>query len=551
MAGSTIPSAILDKMRPSDFAREPYLSYFRLLEQVLVQVQEQAGVVAGELSGQSSLAGISPALLAQRDSVGYVAASSNIETKHSVIVNCMADLSVTLNPQPDDGETVYIYNNNNDVDVVSTLPTIGPDGCMGGVSMMSAFRYNLDASAWISLSLSARHIRSEKVVYTASDFDIPARSDVTYVIDGVIDMGSQSIVVGAGGLSIRGVGFGTSLLTSSENNYTLFTSDFGGSGDIELRFFGMSLSGSNSSYFGVTDSSGLSAVEAGSINFSGGASLGYIDGYRQLFCEAVGIFGLSDGLEFRSAWSGGAKFTNLIVRSFGSSGTLFKAGSGLVFNSRFYCDGNIDLPAGTSSVADFAPSNFAADDLLQMADSQITRAGAFNTQDVFYFPNTSAADLTSLWRGNAGLPNTLNGGFWLLTAEATTTIAVAGTKYKLAGTTTYSDLVHFTGAADNAYTMASSLADAFDVIGSVSINGTAGDLVTLYVRQWDDSASSYIDVIEITQEVTNYVGPDNRAQFNILTRANMSINDRIELWVSVNNTNDVYMEIGSTTRIRS
>lgn len=66
------------------------------------------------------------------------------------------------------------------------------------------------------------------VVKTASDLaDIDSTRN--YMIDGVVDMGSQSITVPTGGISISGLNGArdTAKLTSSEDNFTLFVSPDG------------------------------------------------------------------------------------------------------------------------------------------------------------------------------------------------------------------------------------------------------------------------------------------------------------------------------------
>ena len=110
MAGSTIPSAILDKMRPADFNREPFLSYFRLLEQVLIQIQGQTGVVSGETSDQTSLAGYTLYSANAIDSVDYVAVSSDYTTGGNEYVRVSNNATITLNNEPDDQEVVIVQS---------------------------------------------------------------------------------------------------------------------------------------------------------------------------------------------------------------------------------------------------------------------------------------------------------------------------------------------------------------------------------------------------------------------------------------------------------
>jgi len=63
---------------------------------------------------------------------------------------------------------------------------------------------------------------SIQLVESAEDLTGTLSSTICYFIDGIIDMGSTSISVPNGGLTIQGCGFGVSKLITSAANATLF-----------------------------------------------------------------------------------------------------------------------------------------------------------------------------------------------------------------------------------------------------------------------------------------------------------------------------------------
>ena len=554
---TNIPAAILDKMRPAELSVGKSLEYFRLLEQLLIQIQEQVGTSSGQVDGIPSTVGVIQPSVSNFGSLSnaeFVAVSSNYQTYTSEIIKCDASLTITLNPEPDGGESVYIYCGTNDVEVTISagVPVLGPSTIIGKVGMFTAYEYHVDSNQWIQKTLSSRAARGTKIVYTADDFDTPVRGDVTYFIDGTVVLGSKKLIVGPDGLSIDGLGFGRSYLISSESSYSMIESDVGGSGDIELRGTSFIASGTSSEVFNINDHDGNSAIDILGCNFISCTSLGSIDGYRQFFADIIAAFSCADGLEFIGSWAGGAKLTNALVRGAGTNFTMFKAGLGLTFSSRFFTDLNIDLPAGTtSSISDFAPSNFTKSNQFQMNAAQVTRAGSIDVEDAFYFPNISHSDIESLWRSNAGIKNTKVGGIWSTTSETATTVSSSATYYKLAGTTTYRNLIHISNTTDNAFVFDSEAQSQIDVFASLEITGTANDEISVKIRVWDDSASAYVDYAEITKPIINYPSATDRNVFTLLDEVVLDVDDRVELWVA-NNTapRNVTMTNGSLCRIR-
>ena len=119
------------------------------------------------------------------------------------------------------------------------------------------------------------------IVQQASDLSGTLDPTKEYVIDGVVDMGSQSIEVPAGGLNIRGWNFNVSKLISSANNYTMFTSPVSGSGDVLGADYAIEVTGANSQVYDLKAVDNFRAFEFERINYNNCVSLGQIDSYRQ------------------------------------------------------------------------------------------------------------------------------------------------------------------------------------------------------------------------------------------------------------------------------
>jgi len=285
---------------------------------------------------------------------------------------------------------------------------------------------------------------SNRVVVTqASDFAGTLDSTKQYFLDGIIDMGSQSIEVPAGGLNITGYTFDLSKLISSAAGYTMFTSPGGGSGNVLGMDYAIEVTGTGSQVYNLVSATGLDAFEFTRINYNDCTSLGTIDNYRQGLEIGTGRFGGKPELTLSGVWLGGYFIDTSIVRFLDDGAySLFSAGAGFVMNSRFRSNQNIDLPANASFV-DFSAANFVSPSTLQLDGCIITRGGVFDATDTNIIPNAAASDLVSEWMGNNGIDNTFVGGESTITAEVLTTIVSDGVYVDLNGTFTPSGLTHF------------------------------------------------------------------------------------------------------------
>ena len=249
-------------------------------------------------------------------------------------------------------------------------------------------------------------------VEQASDLAGPLDSTKEYFIDGIIDMGNQSIEIPAGGLNLNGYNFDISKLTSSAVGYTMFTSPIGGSGNLLGMDYAIEVTGAGSQVYDLVSVSGNEAFEFSRINYNDCSSLGVIENYRQGLESGTGRFGGQPELTLVGTWLGGFFIDTSIVRGMtDGSYSLFKAGAGFSMDSRFRSNMNLDLPA-SASFFDFTPANFTNPSTLQIEGVIVTRNGVFDSTDANITPNITEAALASNWMGNNGMPNTFEGGFY-------------------------------------------------------------------------------------------------------------------------------------------
>lgn len=272
-----------------------------------------------------------------------------------------------------------------------------------------------------------------------------------YFLDGIIDIGSNSITVPATGIQLKGYSFDVSGLTSSVDNYTMFISESIaiGSGNALGGDYLISVTGANSKVYELYDATGFNAFEFVRINYIDCTSLGDLYDYRQGLEDGTGRFGGSPSLTLHGLWRGGYRITTSIVRGLAGTMTepLFKEGTLFQMNSRFLTDINCDLPT-LAPLCNFVDTNFPNPSTIQVKGAIISRNGAFNANDSNIFPNLSASNLSCDWDGNIGIPNTFVGGTINNTAEVLTVISTQGVAVDLNGTFTTIDLQHFDSPAN-------------------------------------------------------------------------------------------------------
>lgn len=349
-------------------------------------------------------------------------------------------------------------------------------------------------------------------------------SSKLYLIDGIIDMGDQEIIVPEGGLTLRGLGFDISGLTSSEDNYCLFNKNGSYAGNLILEEMAIEVTGTNSKVFDLDNAENSGAVECVAVNFNDCTSLGELTAYRQFRIANVAFFSILDGLTFSGTWSGGALWSESIALFIGAQVTLFKRGTNLTFGGSVRCNMNFLSVDATSVFSNFLPSNILKDGEMDFLD--------FRSGNNDPLPGFSHANVKARFRDCVGLQNTYPGASYEVTTGATTTISADNTLYKMAGTTTYADEEWFSHTTDNAFVYDSELEEEMEVSFSLSFTGSNNRVVGIQIRQWDDSASSYIDVGPRHTATLNGGGAGLRAE-NVAGFAYITLNknDRIEIWV--------------------
>lgn len=398
----------------------------------------------------------------------------------------------------------------------------------------------------ITFSSSFDSLNGRIVVKTASDLSGALDSTKEYFIDGIINMGNQSITVPAGGLSLAGYSFDISQLVSTESNYTMFVSDGGGSGNVIGKDYALSASGTSSKVYELVSATGFDAFEFSRINYNNCTSLGSISNYRQGLEVGTGRFGGKPELELIGTWVGGYFIDTSIVRSLDDgSYSLFKAGAGFSMASRFRSNQNIDLPA-SASFLDFSASNFINPSTLQLDGCLVSRAGAFDSSDTNIIPNVGPENLVCKWGGNNGIPNTFVGGHSVVSSETLTTISSSGAYVDLAGTFTASDLQHFDAPSNGQLRHLGTSPVEYSVSGQIVIVGGSGDVVAVKIVIFRSETTSFEDGKVTTRVINNLQGGRDVAYFGIVDNITLNQNDYIKFQVAnITDTSDVTAELDS------
>jgi len=385
-----------------------------------------------------------------------------------------------------------------------------------------------------------------RIIVTDSSQLLNIDSTKEYFIDGIVDMTGVSIEVPATGLQLRGHSFNISKLICTDNNYTMFTSPAGGSGDLLGIDYAVEVTGANSKVYDITSDTGFNAFEFERINYNDCTSLGVITDYRQGLEVGTGRFGATPSLTLAGTWVGGYRITTSIVRSIDDamSEPLFKAGAGFTMASRFLTDINADLGT-TAPLLDFSQSNFINPSTLQLSGCIITRNGVSNSSDTTIIPNILPSALASDFSSNQGIGNTFEGGTSTVTSEAVTSIALVDTFYDVSGTFTATDLQHFDAPVSGQLRHIGNNPREFRVYLDLTVKSSANDVLTIRLLRWDSSASTFIEEGRQTRQVNSLVGVRNVGFFNATTGVVLGQNDYIKLQVSSDDTNSVTVENSS------
>lgn len=384
-------------------------------------------------------------------------------------------------------------------------------------------------------------------VTQASDMTGTLDSTKEYFIDGLVDMGTQAIEVPAGGLYFTGYNFDVSLLFSTADNYTMFTSPIGGSGNILGKAVAVSTSGINSQVYDIKSLTGFEAIELAMFNYNNCTSLGTIDNYRQGLEENTGRFGGSPSLTLKGTWAGGFRITTSITRNMSDTTTepLFKAGAGLTMGSRFLTDMNVDL-GSLHPFADFSPANFDKPSAFQVIGAIITRNGVSDSSDTNIFPNMLATSVKAKFQNNNGLPNTFVGGIMAVTTAATTTISTAGAFVDIAGTFTATSLAHFDETVNAQLKHIGEDPIEFRTMASITVDGPANDSVSVRVKRWNSADSAFEFLPAQTRQINSFIGGRDVGFFAVLNNVKLRQNDYVQLQIANNSgTGNLSVDVGS------
>jgi len=370
-----------------------------------------------------------------------------------------------------------------------------------------------------------------------------------YVIDGVIDMGTQSIEIPSGGFFCTGFGYFVSKIYSSENNYTMFVNKTGEhSGDSIMGGVTLLTSGTNSQIFNLDNQGNFGAIEFNTVNFGDftapTTSVGTIANYRQFRTRDFALINVNDGLTFEGTWSGGMRIFESILLFLNAGCVAFKKGLNLSILGSFVSDINALSSIGNNNnvVFDFDESNFAMDWGFNLNGARFKGS--------FAIPNIAPTSTRRYFSDCTGVKNTLVGAGWSLSTQVETTLT-QNTPTKLLGTTTYNSVIHFTTLNNNEFVYASSVDQDFFVSGYITIEGSPDREIRIIVRKWNDQLTSYEDVESYTRMITNVVGNVDVVAYGIGTPVSLSQNDRIELWVeNLTDNTSVFLQEGSYLRVK-
>lgn len=375
--------------------------------------------------------------------------------------------------------------------------------------------------------LENRIIVTQENVSTTLGGEIDSSKE--YFIDGKIDMGSTSIEIPVTGISISGYSFDISGLSSSQSNYTMFTSPVGGSGNLVCKDIEITATGTNSKIFDITDHDGNSTIEITAVNYVNCFSLGEITGYRQLLETGTGRFGLKPSLTFSGNWNG-VRISTSIVRGITAVDSLFKAGTGLVFSGRFITDINADLPA-TGALIDFSDTNITNDESLILKGAFVTRSGVIDASDTTIYPNIDHTSVKSLWNDNTGLPNTNKYIKGSVTTEVTTVVNAINTYYPLEGTITIDSQSHFDMPENGEYRLLSGNG-SYQVTGDFVLDSNQNNEVDIRITKSTDGGLTYpTEVNHIKRIINSLSGGRDVGFFPINFIVDLKENDRLRVEV--------------------
>lgn len=415
-----------------------------------------------------------------------------------------------------------------------------------------------NGSSWIGEGVAISNDLDNRIIVNQSNVATTLGgvidSSKQYFLDGMIDMGSTQITVPTTGLTLAGLSFDISGLSSSQDNYTMFISESIaiGSGNLLGVDYAISVTGTGSKVYELYDATGFNAFEFQRIEYNDCTSLGDLYGYRQGLEGGTGRFGGSPSLTLHGLWRGGFRITTSIVRGLDSTMTepLFKQGTAFQMNSRFLTDINIDLPA-LAPFSDFSSANFPNPSTVQLKGTIISRNGAFSADDTNIMSNLTSSDLACDWDNNNGITNTFVGGEINNDVEVQTVIATQNVAVDLNGTFVASDLQHFDSPASGSLRHIGINPREFIVNWDFIIDGKDNDNYKLFLMKIAAIGGTVTVEHTQTRTVNNLQGGRDVGIWNGQTSVVLNQND-VVLWQIANLLDDdnCTLEIDSSWSIK-
>ena len=349
------------------------------------------------------------------------------------------------------------------------------------------------------------------VVKQASDLSGTLSSTKIYEIDGTIAMGSQTITVPSGGLTLMGRGNNVSGLATSEASFTLFVDASSDAGSITVESLDFQVDGTSSKVFDLDNSGAGGIIRVVNCTFTSCKEIGEFDAFQAALFSNMVWFTCLQGITLHGTWIGGISVDGFVPLALPSGATAFKEGTSLVFGARFISNANMSL-VSTATGYNFSQSNFAADADFELINGAFSGAG---TQ----VSGITRGNTKCRWRDNNGLGNTYVGGRWTVALSGDEVInSTSPTSYsKINGTTTPVDLQWFSAGTANDITFDST--QEVEVIIQGVIYFTGSNNQTIQVKLVEDSGTP-ADILELGE--VEFIATASPTAYPILAYATIS-----------------------------
>ncbi len=451
--------------------------------QALADVTDSAAVIA---AGAYTVGGTTVAVLDGGTGASTESgARSSLGLEIGVDVAPQSHVTDITNPHSVTAIQTGAQEQSDDLDDIAALTPVQFDGI------------EFDGANWIARDSQIPN--NIVAVRSASDFPTTLVDGTQYNIHGSFDMGAVSPILPAAGtrITICGIGPG-SALTSAENNYTMFV-DNTNSGSVQFDDLRLSVTGTNSKLFDLTND-GTGAFVLEQITMISCTNIGNLTGYA--FISAF----RSQDTVCTNGWTIDGNIAIMDFTQYGSfgmasGGITIAAGASLLVASRLLIQGNMTMPTG-SIFSDIAPANISQDAGLQLKACQFEGDGVF-------FSNINEKDVKSRWTGNEfpSIPpdNTHVGGGWHIADAADEVInSTTPTVYlKVNGTTTPVDLQWFSGGTANDLTLDSSRAVNAQISGVIYFEGSNNATIQCKLVANDGTPTDIFELGQIEFTSTN------------------------------------------------